>query len=324
MEAAIARQGQNSIVITSSQLYGRTGNFVTMATHAIAAARVCRFMLALPVVDGDKAFTLDARYAVYDFRNKTEGNQVTVNMKHMTVPVDTSHHCRAIMDARNVSQAKLLYETHFDAPDRDVDHCVRRYLGLCQPEYCGNLQQELANTLVMHIRQGDIFPEHFDNHVQHRYWQPPLDYYLAAMVFKGWSGNMVLSEPTTTNLNPVLLMLESLDRRGLLPSPIQFMQDVPGRRWADDVRTMICAPNIVLSKSTLKAVVQLGWAQQVFALDCDGDYVNTPTTYQISMVGENGEDYVPSHRHTNSPEEWVQMLLHRLPVDVVKPCKEAE
>jgi hypothetical protein len=316
-EVALTKQGTDALVISSTNLFGRTGNFVTQASHAIVAARMCRYMLALPLEDVHEAFTLEPGYSVYDFRHSEALQPGNISIEGWAY--NTTHYCREILTADAAMQAELIYRTEFSTHYTDVDHCVRRYLGLCQPGFCGSLPHELGTTLVMHIRQGDIFKENFSSIVQRYYWQPPLDYYLAALTFQKWENILVLSEPTRTRFNPVYLMMQSLHRRGLLPAPTQFMQDVPGRRWVDDLRVLVCAPHVLLSQSTLKAVVQLGWPHQVFAVECSR-YLNNPRTYQIAIKGENGEVFEPTLRHTNSPLEWVQMLLHRLPDNVVTPC----
>jgi hypothetical protein len=314
----------DAIVVPRSRVFGRAGNFVIIITHAFLVARACGYMLLLPHEDELGAFNVQADFATYDFRGENATEKWPLYAYGALVnPAD---HCPDLVNMRSRKRMQELF--HRYTPERndvDIDNCVRQYLGLCVPGYCDDLTPKLADSLVIHIRQGDIFPKDFNPKVHAAYWQPPLSYYMAAIQFQAWGSLHILSQPTETEYNPILLMLKILQDGDVLPAPATFHQYDASRTWADDVRTMVCAPNIVMSKSTLGALVRLGRARQIFALTCF-HYKEEDANVHAYEIPVNGDEedavYLPSLSHTNSPTEWVQMLLHPLPLRAVKRCTE--
>ena len=120
-----------------------------------------------------------------------------------------------------------------------VDHfALSRSLPRCSAEF--------DNILVAHVRSGDIFAPktHFG------YGQPPLAYYLAAWEHSGLSNLLVVTENFDSPVVRVLRVLEnSIGVRRVR------VQASGADGFHRDLGTLMCAKNLVLSRSSLSMML---------------------------------------------------------------------
>lgn len=123
------------------------------------------------------------------------------------------------------------------------------YLRGCEKLYMGEISEtddcpvsQGNGNLVIHIRSGDIFEDNFKNK---NFGQPPLQFYILAIMKKKWDSVTIL---TIGSSNPVYLALESIGKTGVLGRNIRFLNN---RSLYEDVKDMICADGLVLARSSL-------------------------------------------------------------------------
>ena len=101
------------------------------------------------------------------------------------------------------------------------------------------------DTLVAHVRSGDIF----DEDIHPKYAQPPLAFYLAAWRHSGLRRLRVVAQDDKSPVVQLfrLLELQQVGGRGALT--------VQTGAWIDDLRTLMCARHLALSTSSLRFVL---------------------------------------------------------------------
>eukprot|EP00963_Diacronema_lutheri_P012648 scaffold1873_cov394-Pavlova_lutheri.AAC.4 len=173
--------------------------------------------------------------------------------------------------------------------------CFRTYLGICKRSYCKDYLILHGRVLVAHVRNGDAFRQNYSSDVHRSYWQPPLSYYLAAVSFSSPSLTMVVGEDTL-DANPVWIMMKRLQAANVLSTRLQFQSAT----IKEDIRVMLCARNLVESRSSLSIITRLGFAQNVFSYRC------------FAPLHTGGAVYIANFSHptvhTNQPDEWVHLL----------------
>lgn len=147
-------------------------------------------------------------------------------------------------------------------------HCFpHRYAGLEEAVPCPR-GLDLRETLVAHVRGGDIFTDAQNQDAMkfHRqYGQPPLEYYLGAWRASGLRRMLVLSEDSS---NPVVRLLRLLQQRNAtadgapradaaLPGLLPGLEIRIGRSWATDLATLMCAEHLALAHSSVRLVLLL-------------------------------------------------------------------
>lgn len=301
---------QNHAGITMEDFsgYSRTGNYINAMRFAIDLAAACKKMVILPEKDDENhAFKLDGRHRVLDFSaRKGPANRLC---NELSFP----------MKGNGGTFWSLLLKTKLsddDSPDyvesisklKSLVHvCIMKYLGICSSQYCGYPENSLFGDgedekLVLHLREGDIFPPDFESTKIHspNYGQPPLSYYLEAINFRPWKEILVVTQPG--NVGPIHAALQVLNGTRIGRFRLQMSS------WYDDLRTCLCASNLVTSFSTLTdTVFPYGFARRMFSYECQKDVLGQKEFYKIPV-----ENYPPFELHTNSAEEWVQTLTHQV------------
>lgn len=288
--------------MTSFGGYGRTGHYIISLKKAIDLAVSCKKTIAMPGTDDrSKAFNINRSCHVFDF----SGRHGPENMlcKNISFPVSGDAKYFWFLEkvipklTEDRREEYTLAKSHID-----VQTCLRQYLGLCNNSYCefepGNPLNISSNrVLVAHLREGDIFKSNFSSAVHGGYGQPPLSYYLQAIYYRRWHSIMVVTQPG--DVGPIRSGLLMLNQTMQTPIHLQMSS------WYNDLRTLLCAPALVTSKSSLEGLFNLGFALQIFGYRCLGTSQVGKDYFRIPV-----NSYSPFSKHTNSPTEWLQTLLH--------------
>lgn len=273
-------KAQNALKVqmTSFKGVGRTGNIVTSIKKAFHYAQICRGYLQLPKMH--IALDYGSAGTSYDFSwlqlNRSQGTTCT-SLK---------------------GSSRLFWNLEMDGSPI-ASECIRAYLGICNENFCAGLDYIYrSNILVAHVRQGDIFPPKFSRWGFHKSsGQPPWSYYLAAIQMVRPETVIFLGEPTKDQLSPIWLAARRLEKYQAMKSNFIFQST----SFEHDIKTLLCAYNVIESHSTLDHVISLGFSNTVFSSSCRVQPY--ATVYQI--------DFPKNHffMHTNSREEWIDILL---------------
>ena len=180
------------------------------------------------------------------------------------------------------------------------------------PPFCRGLfereqSDESERTVVAHVRHGDVYPSNFTAlPVPLEYGQPPLSTYLSVFDFVNASRVILVGEPSSKG--PVWKALKMLQANNALRYKVEFRSG----NFRDDLRLMLCADTVVESRSTLMAVVRLGFASRIFTTEeCFRPVVAGSAHVQKIYSCEASESYKKYYRqHLNEASEWVDALLH--------------
>ena len=297
--AAIATE---KIVMTTTAGYGRTGNVVRAVYRAMRRGHQCKTIVQLPM-DDKKSHILfpPANSTVFDFSTRPGERHPACHDASIGIGLsgDTKTFFK-IEGLPNVSAAEISFFDAYSGESNEIDICLRVYLGICDRQFCEGFRSS-ENSLVAHIRQDDIFPSNRSAHVNYLYGQPPLSYYLSAIHHQPWEEIIVVAQ-NTTYTNPVWLQLKLLNNLGVLKMPIKFVSS----DWDSDLRLLMCAPNLVESRSTMHLMLRLGFAQRYYAPLCFHHALKSSAVYAIQTIG----GYEPYTSHDNSEKEWLDMLQH--------------
>lgn len=306
------------LALTTPSGFGRTGNFLIGVLHAIHRAHQCKTSLLLPATDPDDrllgAFDLQHYAHRLDFSSRPGEAHPDCNDSSYGIGYsgDLSWfanyegvgHDDGVRPPRlrntTAEHAKFFEEYVPDTPQFVA--CLKHYLGLCSGDYCTSGRYR-EDSLVAHIRGGDLFPANHSR-APPNYEQPVEAFYLRAFTFKPWREILVLTEPNTGTYNPVYKHLEVLKATGFARIPIT----IQAGNWSEDIRTLLCAKNVAVSRSSLsRFIIELGGGDTYFSQHCqktrDGAVV-----YKIHNP-EADETERMFEMHTNSPQEWLAMLL---------------
>lgn len=308
--------------------YSRTGNLLIAAEWLMDLSYFCGFTLKLPKLIDDKAWNASAVIIRYkkttaSIKLKNECHRLARKKYHAGEVwqyfIDNSVVEEELSRLRREREGlKFSYATH-------KSQCIRKWLGLCLPDSrCISHWQE--DELVMHVRQDDIFRNDFSsNNIHPGYWQPPLSYYLRAMTFMKWRRIHVIAQ-STPHKNPVNLALQIM--KNISRSPIIFYDKV--NSWCDDVLRLLCAQNLVEAHSSLSILFKRGLAARYFTYQCPSKEITWSSKFYLDMTAADIlprqyfqvpflRNYPPSIKgHDNSPQEWVQLLVHG--ADDIRKC----
>jgi hypothetical protein len=293
-----------AIRVTTTAGFGATGNIYRSLRNAMRRAHACKTMLALPAEDTKGgAFRPANGTRLFDFGARPGAAHPSCGRRDVGGGlVGNAGAFWALPDLENATPEQAEWHFKYDREPAAQDACLRRYIGACDPGWCEGM--DLGQTLVVHLRQGDIFPANFGSaECCTAYGQPPLQYFVRAMAWARWREVLVVGLRSQRGTGPVWAQLEALSRAGLLAVPVRFQSS---RAWADDFRTLMCAANLVESRSTVRQVLQLGRARRFFTWGCFDASAPGMEVYEVAV----GEEYAPFNSHTNSAEQWVAALLH--------------
>ena len=287
--------------MTSTGGWGRTGNIARAVEVAMQRAHQCKTILQLPVED-DKEHILvpPANSTVFDFSSRP--GEPHPACRNASTGIGLSGNTRTFFNLRkleNVSAAEIAFHDAYSREYDEIDTCLRLYLGICERQFCEGFQSS-ENSLVVHVRQDDIFPSNRSGYVNYLYGQPPLSYYLSAIHHQPWEEVIVVAQ-NTNNTNPVWAQLRLLNNLSVFKMPIKFVSS----DWYSDLHVLMCAPNLVESRSSMHSMLRLGSAQRYYTPYCFHHRSNRTAVYAIQTVG----DFEWYNFHDNSEKEWLDMLM---------------
>ena len=289
-------------MMTTTAGYGRTGNYIISINRAMQRAHQCKTLLELPMEDAmSHAFFPPANSTIFNFSSRPgDRHPACLNA---SIGIGLSGDAKTFWHLPRldkVSAAEIAFYDAYSEESHEIDTCLRLYLGICEKQYCEGFQTS-ENSLVVHIRQGDIFRSNHSANVHHGYGQPPVSYYLSAIGHQPWDEVIVVAQ-NTTDVSPLWLDLRLLSDLDVFKMPVKFVSS----DWSSDLRLLMCARNLVEAKTTLEVMTRLGFAERYYRHSCFSHYLPTTTVYAIHTVG----GYEPYSFHDNSEKEWLDMLLH--------------
>lgn len=256
----------SNIIKLESNEIGRSGNrFITVSQH-LAMAFCCKSaLLELPETDevfptlNGGTFTADKRF--FNFSNaELPSEYEDLWTKPNVCPSD-----RIVTGDKGLK----LIGVH-----DDLRECINKvYLRGCEAAYFGKVVStdvcevekatpdindgklcrkplkadvEGTESLVVHIRSGDIFGGRSGG--LKNFGQPPLKYYIDAIRSQVWSSVTIITYAKRDfQINPAFLELQEMNCRGDLGENVRLYRN---RDWITDMRSMLCADALVMSKSS--------------------------------------------------------------------------
>lgn len=271
-----------SIIMNSTLGFGRTGNYLVSIKKALARAYDCKLKISLPVTD-EKSHAISPNLAMrhFDFSERP-GKYIHPDCLNRNVGKGLKGDSKTFWNLPDLKyiRGKSSYENFFSSRkggpfgNKATDICLRWYLQICG-NFCSDLHLD-DDTLVAHIRQGDVFkPGWYSRH----YFQPPLSYYLAAFTFRDWKRIIVVARKERFS-SPAFDMLKRLNQFGLLSAKFEFHSS----SVLEDMRLLVCARNIVESHSTLSNYWMLGFSRNVFTHKCKATNFKWRNIYSIEPL----------------------------------------
>lgn len=288
-----------TIEMISMYGYGFTGNYISSTTKAFYRAHACKAVLVLPKTDDFLGVFMPPTNT---FNFSTRPGHPHPDCYNASLGYGLKGDSSTFWHLPRLS-FDIIFEHDYNMENNIVDSCIQHYLGICEPHFCSQFP-DLKNTLVAHIRNHrDSYPENFAAPGSSLYGQPPLSYYLKAFSFAGWD-NILLVGQSTPAANPIWVMFKLLHKTGVLRQNIEFVSG----EWKDDFRLLLCAKNIVMSKSTLSVPIRLGRADRFFSFSCFQPLESRSEVFRIEI----GSNYTPISHYKNTAEQWAESLLHRV------------
>ena len=295
-----------TITVTTMHGIGRTGNYFKAIRLAMVRAHECKTALKLPATD-DKGEVLEptesTRY--FDFTNRP--GPVHPSCVNSTVGAGLKGDSGLfyyLAPLSSTTKEELEFHQTYDNEEPVIRDCLRWYMGACTEEFCKVPSQAYHNSLVVHIRQGDIFMANFTkNPKAPRQGQQPLSFYLSAMNHRKWDKVVFVAQWTETEFNPVFLAFQVLQAFNSTKIPIEFYQS---NHFKEDLRVLFCAKNLVPSWSSLRYLLTNGFSRRYYIKEwCRFvPHYQEREIFRIKIA-----DGYSFERHDNSPREWVDMLL---------------
>lgn len=279
--------------------YGRTGNYIKSLRNAINLAFECKLSIQMPNKDdkGD-AFPLNNAYSFLNFSRRP--GSVDPRCHTMALPLSGDAKMFWYFNLSKIGQSRWSLEH-----ERQKVSCLRKFLGLCDSKFCKSHSNfsvgNSENSVFIHLREGDIFKDNFNSDVHHGYGQPPLSYYLHALAFSQWDKVIVVTQPGNPGpIRKAMIVLNNTQTFSLYGRIYTQMGS-----WREDLNTLLCASNLIMSKTTLDELFVIGFARNIFSHRCLKNVFKDKNVYKIGI-----SNYTPFINHDNSPQEWLEMLFH--------------
>lgn len=174
------------------------------------------------------------------------------------------------------------------------------------------------DTLVIHIRNGDIFVNEKDlpiNYISHYYVQNPLSYYL--FLIQNFKNVIVVYEPTEFDENPVIGELKKI-------SKLKFQS----LSVVEDYATLLAAKNLATSGLGTFAISAALCSQNIKNLFTSNLFITEQLNYtmfdytDVNVFEIKLENYIPvfppSWRHSKTQRDF--MLKYELPKINLNDC----
>jgi hypothetical protein len=278
--------------------------------HALAAAYCCAATVSMPNED---KFPWPVKATQFDF-TKVQRN----------LTAEQQQDCKTAADAYHTGKdwfVRLGAPTWFhecSANSQQLD-CEKAYLGgLLADAQCDKLDMQ-PDEIVMQFRSGDIWKQSPNSH----YGQPPLAYYNAVLQHGNWTNVTIITEPyAPERMHPLVTTLAAT-----LPDLVHIHSS---QTFRDDLQLALCACTLVLSRSTLEAMILWhsskletvyaealadSWSQQGgFPNSCKQFAQLATAKPHISLyVMPPGPDYTPYLGWQNTRAQRLEMLTYQWP-----------
>lgn len=282
--------------------YGRTGNYFRSIRKAIYLGHLCQKRVKLPASDdASGALPINETFSRLDF--SARHGVLPKVCEHISFPIhgDASVFW-ALRD--NIGNSTTLQGllADFSSPDLSLplQPCIANYLGICNMGYCSPDKRDVLgdSVLVAHVREGDVFKPDHTSVPAPCYGQPPLSYYLQAMYDKRWAKVIIVGESGT--FGPTRSALRSLNESGVFSGlEIVFQASL----WSNDLETLLCARNVVTSRSSLIPLINLGFASRIYSYSC----ISKSFSKVHMMIPIS--NYPHWAHHDGGKIEWLDTLL---------------
>lgn len=290
---------QAEIIFTSFKGIGRTGNYIRSMRRAIHLAFLCKRSIELPAMDdASGALPINESFSNLNFSGrKGRAHAACINF---SFPMTGN-----AVFFWNLDE----YGSMFKANSTDdeiisqiptVNNCIRSYLGICNPGYCLSEWEENSGALVAHVREGDVFQEGHKSVDAPCYGQPPVSYYIRAMLHETWNKVIFVGEPGP--FGPFRSAITMLNSTGIFHGlKIQLQAS---NVWSNDLRTLMCSQYLVTSRSSLIPALSFGFSKRIYSYSCASQ------TSEIQQFVIPVRDYPHWDDHSGNTQEWVNVLLH--------------
>ena len=286
------------VKISNESQFGRSGNSIRSMFNAMTVAYLCKSALELPSTDSYGTFHFQEH--LFDFTQRPGETSADFRCEQGEF-VRTNREFFYIFNNTHVT-------VHAEVLNK-LKNCMRHFLGICVQGLCADHRAAKDGVLVVHLRQGDIYPPNYSPKVHQLYQQPSLAYYSSIINFTKSEKVILVGEDK--NHGPVWDAFEIMHSFGLTKFDIEFQSS----NLREDMLTMLCAQKFVESKSTMMSVIRLGFAVQIFTHQRSCLQTKAQEVYFVdSGQFDNG-------RHSNSAEEWVAKLLEVGNVSPPRLCR---
>jgi len=218
----------------ATMFIGRTGNQYVAGLNALTVAACCASTCALPRTHFESWLPPPTRVQ-FDFTHLTPERSSLCALLPMH---------RAAQGFWPLSESQTYRSCR--ARNRIAGRAAMRAYAVLDRSLCpraveaGASVVPLREALVMQIRSADIFHRTLGAAL---YQQPPLEFYLDAWHRSAQPWALVVAEDDS---NPVVRTLAKLQAR--TPRLVVLL----GRSWREDLKLLLCAPQIALAHSTLR------------------------------------------------------------------------
>jgi hypothetical protein len=278
--------------------------------HALSVAYCCAGTVRLP---NEYGFPWRVKAAAFDF-TKEKHKLSTQQQQECKAAADKYHTAGQWFGMHGAPN--WLHKCAAAWPQID---CEKAYLGgLLADAQCDKLDMQ-PDEIVMQFRSGDIWTRTPNPH----YGQPPLAYYTAVLQHGNWTNVTVITEPNAAaRMHPLVTTLAAT-----LPDRVHIHSS---KYFRDDLQVALCARTLVLSRSTLEAMILWhsskletvyaealadGWSQRGgFPNSCNQFAQLATAKPHISLyVMPPGPKYTPYLKWQNTRAQRLEMLTYQWP-----------
>jgi hypothetical protein len=282
------------------------GNMAMSINVAMTLAFWCRTQVVLPKAWPGSEFSITDH--VFDFTDIGKDVSTRPNIPMVNDAV-CSMNGTCVDFFYKGTQANIEKYINDRPHDNDLFTCLKMYLGIHKPDYCDGVPATIREGAVVHVRQGDITPAKRTTAVHGLYGQPPLSFVLSAINHAKPGHVTLVGAPD--NPSPVWTVLKRLSRFKVL----NFGLDFQSRSQAEDIKALLCAKVVVQSRSTMMFVARFGHGTVFYSSDgCFGTAAANQKAFNVPLPQQY---YAHFNHHTNSRQEWIDMLLS----DAVDPIE---
>jgi len=271
----IKLHNETNIITMEDNDVGRSGNRFISISQYLAMGFCCNSLVELPETDeifpsldggifksNERFFDFSNVDVPYGFEHLSKNSDVCpqnrIVSKHALDLRDIHDDLRQCISMVYVRGCEAAYFGDLVSTDtcqevEEAEEIVPTSTSCRTPGFLSPPKTDINGTesLVVHIRSGDIFYQRVAN-LQgglKGFGQPPLQYYIDAITSKVWASVTIITYNKHKDYltNPVFSQLEFLNCKGLLGPNVVLYKN---RDWLLDMKRLLCADAIVMSKSS--------------------------------------------------------------------------